>query len=262
MKFPTLSPYTFGCMSLGMEVEKGRIAEDVRVARQAMDAGIWFHCSPTYSRGFSFMILRMAFDQDRSKVPPLIIKVRDRSPEFMRFEVEDSCRRLGIDAIDIAQLVSMDREPGNLMSQLKTGGPIADELASLRERGLIRKAVLFAESANSDQAVAAQSSELVEGITCYWNAGQRELSDSAWAAIQEKDIPLIAIRTLAGAEDMPPHPDCEDAVEFALRLAGSYPVVKTTIGGTRNPDHLQRFLECAAGATPLPPEILKSLPQG
>lgn len=258
MNLARLSPYTFGCMSLGMEVERGRIAEDVAVARMAMDAGIWFHCSPTYSRGFSFMILRMAFDQDRSKVPPLIVKVRDRSPEFMRFEVEDSCRRLGIDAIDIAQLVSLDRDPGNLISQLTTGGPIADELASLRARGLIKQAVLFVDKQNSDAGVAAQRSELVEGLTCYWNASQRELSDAAWAAVQAQEIPLIAIRTLAGAKDSPAHPGCADAVEFALRLRASYPVVRTSIGGTRNPAHLQRFLECA-DAPPLPPSVLDQL---
>lgn len=244
-------------MSLGMEVETGRIAEDIAVARMAMDAGIWFHCSPTYSRGFSFMILRMAFDQDRSKVPPLIVKVRDLSPEFMRFEVEDSCRRLGVDAIDIAQLVSMDRNPGNLMSQLITGGgPIADELASLRDRGLIKQAVLFVDRENSDDGVAAQSSGLVEGLTCYWNVRQRELTDRAWAAVQQNDIPVIAIRTLAGADELPAHPECQDAVELALRLSASYPVIRTSIGGTRNPDHLRRFLEVAATAGPLPRNIL------
>lgn len=256
MTLTKLSPYTFGCMSLGQEVEAGRIAEDVAVARMAMDAGIWFHCSPTYSRGFSFMILRMAFDQDRSKVPPLIVKVRDRSPEFMRFEVEDSCRRLGVDAIDIAQLVSMDRDPGNLMSQLTGGGPIADELAALRQRGLIKQAVLFVDRENSDAGVTAQASDLVEGLTCYWNASQRELTDTAWAAVQQNDIPVIAIRTLAGAKDAVSHPDCKDAVELALRLSASYPAIRTSIGGTRNPDHLQRFLEAAANARPLPQNML------
>jgi aryl-alcohol dehydrogenase-like predicted oxidoreductase len=261
MKIQNITPYTFGCMSLGLEVEQGRILEDVAVAREAMDAGIWFHCSPTYSRGFSFMILRMAFDQDRSKVPPLIVKVRDRSPEFMRFEVEDSCRRLGVDSINIAQLVSMDREPGNLMSQLKNGGPIADELASLRKRGLIQQAVLFVDKENSDAGVSAvQSSPLVEGLTCYWNATQRELSDAAWKSVLAEEIPVIAIRTLAGAKETPNHPGCEDAVEFALRLRASYPVVQTSIGGTRNPEHLRRFLECAEKATPLPQEILTQIP--
>ncbi len=258
MNLTHLSPYTFGCMSLGMNVEQGRIAEDVAVARQAMDAGIWFHCSPTYSRGFCFMILRMAFDQNRSKVPPLIVKVRDASPEFMRFEVEDSCRRLGVEAIDIAQLVSMDREPGNLIDQLQGGGPIADELACLRERGLIKQAVLFVDKQNSDAGLAAQSSNLVEGLTCYWNASQRELSDAAWAEVQAKDIPVIAIRTLAGATEKHPHPDCGDEVEFALRLRASFPAVRSSIGGTRNPLHLKRFLECAE-TSPLPKSVLKKI---
>ena len=251
MSLASLSPYTFGCMSLGTELAMNRISEDVRVARKAMEAGIWFHCSPTYSRGFSFMILRMAFDQDRTNVPPLIVKVRDASPDLMRFEVEDACRRLGIDAIDIAQLVSMERGPDNLLSQLSTGGPIADELAHLRKRGLIKQAVVFVDKENSDAGVAAQSSELVEGITCYWNAQQRELTPAAWETIQNQNIPLIALRTLAGASELDSdmtrllkESDCDDHVEFALRLQASYPQVSTTIGGTRNKDHLQRFLDC------------------
>lgn len=60
---PNRSPslYTFGCMSLGSDL--GRLDDHIRVARQAMEAGIWFHASPTYHRGFTYMVLRMAFDE-------------------------------------------------------------------------------------------------------------------------------------------------------------------------------------------------------
>ena len=41
-----LSHYTFGTMSLGRD--EGTVPADVRCARLAMDAGVWFHSSPTY----------------------------------------------------------------------------------------------------------------------------------------------------------------------------------------------------------------------
>src|ERR1700743_2909144 len=132
------SSYTFGSMSLGRN--PADVAQDLAVAHRAIEAGVWFHSSPTYNMGFTYMVLRMAFDEDRSKVPRLILKVRDATVALMRFEVEDSCRRLGLDGIDVAQLVSMDSKPGNLVDQLRAGdGPLVDELASLRSRGLIRQ---------------------------------------------------------------------------------------------------------------------------
>ena len=180
----TFSPFTFGSMSLGRN--PAGITNDLAVARRALEAGVWFHSSPTYNQGFTFMVLRQAFDEDRSRVPQMVIKVRDASVPLMRFEVEDSCRRLGLDSIDVAQLVSMDPEPGNLVDQLRGGGgPLADELASLRERGLVRQAVLFLTPQNSDAAIEAMKSGLIEGVILYWNACQRDCSDTAWAAIRD-----------------------------------------------------------------------------
>ncbi len=264
------SPYTFGSMSLGGDLN--HLSRDIAVARQAMEAGVWIHSSPTYSRGFAFMALRLAFDEARSQVPPLIIKIRDGSARLLRFETEDACRRLGVEGIDVAQLVSMDRAPGCLVDQLRTGGPIADELADLRRRGLIRHAVLFMDRGNADAALEAwAASDLVEGTTMYGNAIQRDCTDAAWARIQREQVPVLALRTLAGgpakertaearaeADRWAREAGCADAVEFALRLAASVPAIRTTIGGTANPDHLARFLEAAKAAEPLPPPVLEA----
>ena len=239
-----------------------------------MKAGVWFHSSPTYNQGFTFMVLRLAFDENRSQVPKLILKVRDGSVPLMRFEVEDSCRRLGLDGIDVAQLVSMDPRPGNLVDQLRQGGgPLAEELASLRDRGLVRQTVLFLNQENSDAAVeAAATSDLIDGVTLYWNAFQRDCSDAAWAAIQEKAIPVLALRTLGGGPSdkacsanpvawaaLLKAADCRDATEFNLRLAASEPAVRTTIGGTASLAHLEEYLECATDALPLPEDILNGV---
>ena len=263
-----LTPYTFGTMSLGRN--PADIAQDLVVARRAMEAGVWFHSSPTYNQGFTFMVLRLAFDENRDRVPRMVIKVRDASVPLMRFEVEDSCRRLGLDSIDVAQLVSMDPRPGNLVDQLRSGGPLADELASLRERGLIRQAVLFLTPENSDAAVEATKSGLIEGVILYWNAWQCDCSDTAWAAIREKGIPALALRTVGGGPsdkassaksgdlaELIKAAGCRDSTEFNLRLAASEPAIRTTIGGTSSLAHLEDFLNAATNATPLSAEILQ-----
>jgi len=217
------------------------------------------------------MVLRQAFDEDRSRVPRMVLKVRDATVPLMRFEVEDSCRRLGLDAIDVAQLVSMDPNPGNLVDQLRGGGPLADELASLRARGLIRQAVLFLTPQNSDAAVEAMKSGLIEGMILYWNACQRDCSDTSWTAIQEKNIPALALRTLGGGPSdeqsrsksarlgkLIEAAGCRNATEFNLRLAASEPAIRTTIGGTASLEHLEDYLSSSINATPLPAEILES----
>jgi len=269
-----LTPYTFGSMSFGKK--PADITQDLAVARRAMEAGVWFHSSPTYNQGFTFMVLRTAFDEDRARVPKMIIKVRDATAPLMRFEVEDSCRRLGLDGIDVAQLVSMDLNPGNLVDQLLNGsGPLVDELASLRSRGLIRQAVIFLTPENSVAAVAAaQKSDLIDGMILYWNACQRSCSDAAWKTIQEQRIPTLALRTLGGgpadkhgltkADDLAvliKDAGCRNATEFNLRLAASEPAIQTTIGGTASLEHLEEYLTAARTPSPLPAEILKRVEQ-
>lgn len=266
------TPYTFGTMSLGRN--PASIKDDLAVARRAMEEGIWFHSSPTYNNGFTFMVLRLAFDADRAKVPRMIIKVRDADPSLMRFEVEDSCRRLGLESIDVVQLVSMDPGPGNLVDQLSRGsGPILDELAAIRSRGLIRQAVIYLTSRNSEAAVAAAAaSKLVDGVTLYWNACQRDCTERAWGQIREQRLPVLALRTLGGGpadehsrkkaadlETLIKASGCRNATEFNVRLATSEPAIRTTIGGTASLAHLEDYLVAARNPDPLPPAILDAV---
>lgn len=258
-------------MSLGHD--PADVRNDLVVTRRAMEAGVWFHSSPTYNSGFTYMVLRRAFDENRSAVPKLILKVRDANVPLMRFEVEDSCRRLGIDTINVAQLVSMDPNSGNLVDQLRAnGGPLVDELALLRERGLIQNAVLFLTPENSDAAVEAVANPLIDGLTLYWNATQRDCSDSAWLAIQKQNIPVLALRTLGGAGKdknltqknellaaLIQESGSEDSTILNLRLAASERVVRTTIGGTSSLNHLEHFFEASHATQPLDQDLLQRL---
>jgi len=68
----SLTPYTFGSMSLGRNPSD--IKNDLAVVRRAIEAGVWFHSSTTYNSGFTFMVLRLAFDENRSAVLRMVIK--------------------------------------------------------------------------------------------------------------------------------------------------------------------------------------------
>jgi hypothetical protein len=67
-----------------------------------------------------------------------------------------------------------------------------------------------------------------------------------------KDDEMTALLKAAG---------CRDATDFNLRLAASVPAIRTTIGGTSSPANLENYLTSAAGAKPLPPEILARVEQ-
>jgi aryl-alcohol dehydrogenase-like predicted oxidoreductase len=262
-----ISPYTFGTMSLGKNPAQPE--SDMEVAFRAMDAGVWFHSSRTYNQGFTFMVLRMAFDARRNDRPRMILKIRDGSVPLMRFETEDCCSRLGIDHIDIAQLVSMSREPGNLVDQLTRGdGPLLEELASLRDRGLIHKAMLFLNRDNADAAVAAADHPLIDGVTLYWNPWQFDCTPAAWQRIVDKNLPVLALRTLGGWEDsrlrerrtqMEQALPEIDPVQLALDLATADPNVRTTIGGTASLPHLENYLRAVENATPPDDAIVQTV---
>lgn len=262
-----LTPYTFGCMSLGRDPVSP--AADVALVREAMEQGVSFHGSRTYNNGFSFMILRMAFDADRPHLPAMIHKVRDGSVPLMRFETEDICLRLGLDHLDIAQLTSMDARPGNLIDQLRgDGGPLVDELASLKDRGRLHHAVLFLNPHNGPAGVQAAEHDLIDGVTFYWNPLQCDCGREALNEIRKRNIPVLALRTLGGWRDkqlahkrkhleerLPDH----DPVQLALDFAASQPQALTTIGGTASPEHFRRFIEATEKATPLPPGTLEQI---
>ncbi len=226
--------------------------------------------------GFTFMVLRMAFDADRSRLPRLMIKVRDATVPLMRFEVEDSCRRLGIDAIDVAQLTSMDPKSGNLVDQLRAGsGPLVDELASLRERGLIRQAVLYLNVGKLRRCrrshrprLDRRHHALLERLPARLH---RRRVGSHPAAPHRNTRPAHPRRRPHRTKPAPPRrtnlprssrkPAAADATDFNLRLAASDPVIRTTIGGTSLPANLKNYLVSADNAKPLPPEILSRIEQ-
>jgi hypothetical protein len=129
-----LSPYIYGTGRLGDD--KIPFDDRVRVARLAMDAGIWFHTSHTY--GPTLSVLRAAFDQDRSKVPPLIVKIGWSTIPELRDIIQQNLEPLAIDSLALGQLCLS----GEVADRYPNGGDCYVECARLKHAGLVRRYVL------------------------------------------------------------------------------------------------------------------------
>src|SRR5208282_6278899 len=129
-----LPPYIYGTTRLG----DSQIPFDdrVRMARVAMDAGIWFHTSHTY--GNALEVLRAAFDQARAKVPKLIVKIGWSSITELRDIIRQNLEPLGVDGMELGQLCL----GGELADDFARGGDCYKEFSRLKQEGLVRRFVL------------------------------------------------------------------------------------------------------------------------
>jgi aryl-alcohol dehydrogenase-like predicted oxidoreductase len=278
---PAFKPYTFGAMWLGAEETRRR--EDIRIARAAMDAGVWFHASSTYNRGLSYAILRMAFNEAPNQRPPLIIKIRDFDAAWLRFEVEDTLRRLGVDHIDIAQLRCDGRGPGGMLADTVSQGPLWTCCRELEAEGKVTVFYVNCFRAFDDEVGRAVDAHAVQGVILYWSPLEREASDALFARIQQENLPLISLRTLAQGI-MFPGPQssllarnpsdprmrrlaalrpvyglsgCRTWGEFSIRYLVAQAGFCTTVGGTGSLVHLREFLD--APTEPLPIDLVRSV---
>src|SRR5829696_5597358 len=92
-----LSPYIYGTTRLGDD--KIPFDERVTVARAAMDSGVWFHTSHAY--GNALKVLRAAFDQDRARVPKLIVKIGWKSIDELLDVIHQNIDPLGLDSLEL-----------------------------------------------------------------------------------------------------------------------------------------------------------------
>jgi len=269
-------------MSLGTHLD--RIDAHIKVARTAMDAGVWFHASPTYNRGFTYMVLRMAFDEARSQVPPIIIKIRCGTPRLLRFEVEDALVRMKLERIDVAQLVFVETGGHQqLVNDFTHGGPLKGVCDDLRREGKVSQ---FCPQIDRNASPGfLPIANKFDGYLIYLNPLERDADDAMWDHMQKQGTPLWALRTLAGAIGEPARiekirtekPDdknlpkaerlaalakesgCKDWTDFCLRYAASVPNLKTTIGGTGDLAHLNQFLSGANNAKPLTADVMAAI---
>jgi aryl-alcohol dehydrogenase-like predicted oxidoreductase len=258
--------------------------ERVAMAGQAMQAGVWFHTSDAY--GNALEVLRAAFDRDRQHVPKTIIKIGSGSLAEVRASIQKHTGPLGLAHIDIGQLCL----GGQLAEEFRTGGACYDGFRRLRGEGLVRSFVLEVfpwTSAGPLQAFrAGYPDSIIDACIFYLNPLQRFASNALWDLLQERGVPIIGMRTVAGGDvhqlrdvagaawkDYLQRRASEVAaifersgvatwLEFCVRFAQGLPLVRASVGATSRPEGLRAFLAATAGAIqPLDPEIRAEISQ-
>jgi predicted aldo/keto reductase-like oxidoreductase len=270
-----LSPYVYGTTRLGDD--KIPFEQRVKVARAAMEAGVWFHTSHTY--GAAEQVLRTAFDQDRQKTPKLIVKLGWSSMPEMWDVTRQNLEAVGVESFDLGQLCMS----GPLAEEFATGGACYDELARVKAEGVVKRFVVEVFPWTSWIPLKAlrggYSQGIVDGYIFYLNPLQRFASNELWDELNARQEPIVAMRTVSGGNvyrlrDVPGAawkdylqkravevaPVFEKSrikswTEFCVRFAHSFPLVRATVGSTSRVENLEEFLFSARKIKPLPDEI-------
>lgn len=269
---PELTNFTLGTAGLSDKTDP----EHMRVARQAMEAGVWFHSSAEYGKGSVFETLRAAFREDPKHIPRCIFKVHGEDPVKLRRSVEGAIRDTGVGRVDIAQICGRP----SVGEDLQPGGGMHDAMCELLEEGLVGSYVIEFFRPTCDDFLRAVADDLFDGYTFYYGVVDREVSNPLFDLIQEKGVDVLALRTVGGGPGAPGYAGdraailgeiqqevaalyersgCASEVEFRMRFPLSVGNVRTTIGGTNDPRHLKLFLDTLAAPEPLPAEIVAAV---
>lgn len=274
-----LSPFIFGTTRLGDD--KIPFEDRVKVAHRAMESGVWFHTSHTY--GNALDVLRRAFDQDRSKVPNLIIKIGWNDINELRNVIHQNIDPLGLESLSIGQLCL----GGNLAEDFANGGNCYNEFRKIKESGLVKRFVVEVFPWTSWMSVKAMKEGYTEGIVdgyiFYLNPLQRFTSNELWNLIHDHNEPIIAMRTVSGGpvyslRDIPgfawkeylqkravevapifERSGIKSWTEFCIRFAHSFPLVRTTVGSTARLENLNEFIASIRKIEPLPKDIVDEI---
>ncbi len=274
-----ITPYIYGTTRLGDD--KIPFEDRVKVARAAMDADIWFHTSHTY--GDALKVLRTAFDEERSKIPKLIVKIGWTNANELRDVINQNIDPLGLDGLELGQLCLS----GALAEDYANGGKCYEVFRQIKQEGLVNRFVLEVFPWTSSIALKALRSGypqgIVDGYIFYLNPLQRFASNELWDELVERNEPIIAMRTVSGGNvhrlrDVPgaawkeylqqravevapifERSGIKSWTEFCVRFGHSFSQVRTTVGSTSNPERLQEFLDAAKNIQPLPENIVKEI---
>jgi hypothetical protein len=270
-RLPDLTRFVYGTTRLG----DGSLPFEnrVAVARAAIDARLALHTSHTY--GDALQVLRAAFDQDRSHIPPFIVKIGWDSVAQVREVIGQNLEPLGLTHLPVGQLCF----GGSLAEQYRRGGPENDGLRQLKAEGLVGRFVQEIWPWNSDVAVDAlhggHNAGIVDGYIFYLNPLQRFASEELWTMLMERGETIVAMRTTCGGslDRLREHgPDylkarvaqmapiyarsgCASWLEFCARFALGYSNVVSTVGATSRIENLNELVTAVQNAVPLPADI-------
>ncbi len=273
-----LSPYIFGTTRLGHDDVPDERA--IRVARQAMEAGLWFHTSRMYDDALE--ILGAAYQQDRSKLPPTIYKIGGKDIEEVRQVISDNLTPLSREKMEIGQI-----SPTESIGEGLLDGSVVPEFKKIQDEGLVERYVMEVFPWTSTTVLQAlrrgHLDGLVDAFIFYLNPLQRFASNELYSEIMTRELPIIAMRTVAGGNvhklrDVPgaawkPYlqeraaavapifdkSGIEHWSEFCLRFAHSIPGVIASVGSSSRPEGLAELAAHAKNLRPLDPTLVSEI---
>ncbi|EDY84882.1 hypothetical protein VDG1235_4516 [Verrucomicrobiia bacterium DG1235] len=279
--FSKLSKYVYGTTRLGHDDVS--MPDRLAIAREALASGVWFHSSRQYDDALE--TLGKAFDEDRSKVPQMFFKIGNNSIDEIRANIKENLDPVGLCHMDVGQLCLS----GEYAESFAAGGKAADELRELKESGLVKNFVYEVFPWTSDAPYEALKSgnadELVDAFIFYLNPLQRFVDNKLWDLIQEKQYPIVGMRTVCGApvhalRDKPgaawvpylqeravevapifERSGIESWAEFCIRFAFSFSNLKATIGSASKKANLDELLKFEKMDTvpPLPEDVVAEI---
>jgi aryl-alcohol dehydrogenase-like predicted oxidoreductase len=110
------------------------------------------------------------------------------TPQYVRFAVEESLKRLRTDYLDLLQL---HNPPLNLISSMDTYGVLEE----LKQEGKIRAYGVSVHPA--EEGLAAVQATMPDTIQIVYNIGRREPEDALFAAARSANVGIIAREPLA-----------------------------------------------------------------
>lgn len=275
-----LTSYIYGTTRLGDD--RISFGERVKMARKAMESGVWFHTSNQYND--AEQVLRVAFDEDRTRVPKLIVKIGGDSIAELRNDIRKNLEPLGLENMEIGQLCL---GTGALAYDFAHGGECYNEFIKIQREGLVNRFVLEVFPWTSGTALAAlnggYTKGIVDGVIYYLNPLQRFVSNELWELLNKLNEPQIALRTVAGGpvhrlRDVPgaawkeylQHRAVEVApifersgvdnwTDFCVRFAFSFENIKATVGSTCHTENLTEFIHATNDIHPLPADIVDEI---
>lgn len=271
-ELPELTNYTFGTGSIGDTDNP----EHIKVARAAMEAGVWFHTSAEYGKGAVFEVLKAAFAEDRAGVPHCIFKVNGEDPDRLRETVTGAIAATGVERVDIAQMCGRP----SAGDDLQPGQPLHDTMCELKEQGLVGSYVLELFRPSMADSVRAVADDLFDGYIYYYNVVDREVSNELYDLMERKGSNVLSLRAVGGGAgnlgyvgdrsaimpamheaiaDLFERSGCASEIEFRMRFPLSAPNVRTTIGATTKLEHLNQYLRTLGSFKPLAAEIVEEI---
>ncbi|MFA6290896.1 MAG: aldo/keto reductase [Victivallales bacterium] len=278
-----LTSFTFGCMSLGND--PGEMRNHIRLARTAMETGVWFHASQEYAGGGAFMILHHAYCEARKQIPRMILKIRCDNAEVLKFDVEDALRRLTIDQVSIAQLCRAKHDRRPVVDDFLDHGEMWQVCQDMQKQGKVGQFVMEIFASFSPDAIRAVQSNLFPGYIFYFSPGERQTNTELFELLESRNENILSLRTMCGGildpariqtirekkpedrailkfEALQPlfeQSGCASWAEFSFSFLKSFPNLLTSIAGTSKEVHFRELLACDQKAKPMAPALVKQI---